>query len=206
MKRGVIGIYMIQNAENGKVYIGQSVDVEYRICNHFSNLKHNRHDNEHMQRAYNQNLNAFSWALLEECAIEQLDEKEIQYITSYESTNPDKGYNRSYGGQSFHRATEETKRKMSQSKIGKKFTEEHCRKIGEANRRRKLSDETKAKIAAKHGRKIYQYTLGGIYVAEHESAVKAAQSVGMKNPSPIKAAAQGRTKTSAGFVWKYERD
>ena len=29
MKRGVIGIYIIKNAVSGKVYIGQSVDVEY---------------------------------------------------------------------------------------------------------------------------------------------------------------------------------
>jgi len=60
MKRGVVGIYIIKNSENGKVYIGQSVDVEYRICNHFSKLRCNRHDNEHMQRAYNKSPSAFS--------------------------------------------------------------------------------------------------------------------------------------------------
>ena len=78
MKRGVIGIYIIKNAVSGKVYIGQSVDVEYRICNHFSCLKHNRHDNEHMQRSYNADPDAFSWELLCECKESELDEKEIQ--------------------------------------------------------------------------------------------------------------------------------
>lgn len=60
MKRGIVGIYIIKNSENGKVYIGQSVDVEYRICNHFSKLRYNRHDNEYMQRAYNKSPSAFS--------------------------------------------------------------------------------------------------------------------------------------------------
>lgn len=206
MKRGIVGIYIIRNHDNGKVYIGQSVDVEYRICNHFSCLKHNRHDNEHMQRAYNKNPHAFSWELVAQCNAEDLDFLEIAYIEKYDSCNPEKGYNRSFGGQSYHRATEETKRKMSQSKTGKKFTPEHCRKIGEANRRRKLSDETKAKIAAKRGKVVLQFTIDGNFVARHNSAKDAAESVGMSNPSPIKAAIAGRTKTSAGFVWKHESD
>lgn len=204
MKRDVIGIYIIRNNDDGKVYIGQSVDVEYRICNHFSCLKHNRHDNEYMQRAYNKNPEAFDWELLCECSVDELDEKEIGYINEYRSADRKFGYNHSYGGQLYHRATMETRIKMSEVKKGVKFTEEHCRKIGEANRRRKLSDETKAKIAAKHKKPIYQYTINGEFVARHESAKDAAICLGLKHPTGIKTAAHGRTKTSAGYVWKYE--
>ena len=60
MNRGIIGIYCIVNNYNMKKYIGQSVDVEYRVCNHFSKLRYNRHENEHMQCAYNKNPNMFS--------------------------------------------------------------------------------------------------------------------------------------------------
>ena len=204
MKRGVIGIYAIRNNKNDKVYIGQSVDVEYRICNHFSCLRHDRHDNDHLQRAYNQCPECFSWQLLEECTIEQLGEREIWYINFYDSTNQEKGYNRSFGGQNYHRATEETKKKMSEVKRGKKFTPEHCRKIGEANRKRKLSDETRAKIAAKRSIPVYQYTLDGKFIAKYENAIKAAEVVGLKTRSPISNAIHGRTKTAAGYVWKYE--
>lgn len=203
MKRGIVGIYAIENNENGKIYIGQSVDVEYRICNHFSCLKHNRHDNEHMQRAYNKNPEAFSWRLLEECEIEQLDDREVWYIEHYESTKPEKGYNRSYGGQTSHRATEETKRKMSETKTGKKFTPEHCRKIGEANRKRKLSDETKAKISEKHKKPIVQYSIDGEFVERYDSKLTAAKKLGI-SPSNITNVLRGRAKTSAGYVWKYE--
>ena len=48
-----------------------------------------------------------------------------------------------------HQHTEETKRKISEAKKGKKlppFTEEHKRKIGEASKKRIISEETKEKI------------------------------------------------------------
>lgn len=203
MKRHVVGIYIIKNNHDGKVYIGQSVDVEYRICNHFSCLKHNRHDNEHMQRSYNNHPNCFSWELLEECKEEELDEKEINYIKEYNSTDPQKGYNRSFGGQKYHRATEETKRKMSMTKLGKKFTKEHCQKIGEANRRRKLSDETKAKISKKRGVTVLQFTLEGKFIASFDSALIAAKETNC-SASGIKNNIYGLSQSSGGYRWRHE--
>lgn len=204
MKRGLIGIYIIKNTANGKVYIGQSVDVEYRICNHFSCLKHNRHDNEHMQRSYNVDPDAFSWDLLCECKESELDEKEIQYIKDYNSTDPQYGYNRSYGGQQYHRATLETRRKMSESKKGKKFTEEHCKKIGIANSRRRLSEETKRKIASHRGKAVLQYSLDDEFIMRHESVKAAAEYVGLKSRNSIRNVINGICEQSAGFKWKYE--
>lgn len=203
MKRGVVGIYVIRNADDGKVYIGQSVDVEYRICNHFSKLKWNRHDNEHMQRAYNNNPNAFSWELLCECDESELDAKEIQMIAEYNCADTKYGYNMSYGGQVEHRATEETRRKMSESKKGKTFTEEHCKRIGLANTRRKLSAETRRKIAEKHGKPVIQMDMSGNVIAVHKSIKDAKIAVGLKSHNSIKNALTGKTKQSAGFRWSY---
>lgn len=203
MKRGVVGIYAIKNAVDGKVYIGQSVDVEYRICNHFSKLKWNRHDNTHLQRAYNLNPSAFTWELLCECSENELDKKEIQAIRDYQSADPEHGYNRSYGGQQEHRATEETRRKMSATKKGKKFTKEHCMKIGLANSRRTLSEETKRKIAKKHGKPVLQCDINGKIVAKYGSIKDAAQAVGVKSSNSIKNVLTGKAKQSAGFRWLY---
>lgn len=204
MTRGIIGIYIIKNSNDGKVYIGQSVDVEYRICNHFSCLKHKRHDNEHMQRAFNKCPEAFSWELLCTCDESELDEKEIMYIQQYNSTNPDVGYNKSYGGQLKHRATEETKRKMSETKKGVKFTKEHCAKIGAANRKRHLSDKTKAKIALKHGTPIIQMDIGGNIIARYSSIKEAAEAVGLKSRNSIRNVLRGVCSQSAGYRWRYE--
>lgn len=203
MRRGVIGIYIIRNAADEKVYIGQSVDVEYRICNHFSNLKWNRHDNEHMQRAYNKNPDAFSWELLCECTEEELDAKEIWFIAEYGCADPRRGYNRSYGGQQEHRATIETRRKMSESKKGKMFTEEHRRKIGQANSRRRLSPETREKIAIKHGKPVVQMDMDGNIIAHYKSVKDAADAVGLKSRNSITNALNGITRQSSGFRWSY---
>ena len=204
MKRGVIGIYIIKNIEDGKVYIGQSVDVEYRICNHFSKLKWNRHDNEHMQRAYNKSPYAFTWELLCECDETELDEKEIQFILDYKSADPKYGYNKSYGGQQEHRATEETKRKMSETKKGKKFTPEHCAKIGLANTKRRLSEETKKKISIKRGKAVLQLDMDGNVIGKYISIKEAAEAVGLKSRNSIRNVLNGKAKQSAGYMWKYE--
>lgn len=204
MTRGITGIYIIKNTDNGKVYIGQSVDVEYRICNHFSKLKWNRHDNTHMQRAYNNNPSAFAWELLCTCEQSELDDLEIEYIAKYNSADPTKGYNKQYGGQAEHRCTPETRKKMSETKKGKRFSKEHCKKIGEANRGRKLSDEARRKIGMKQARAVIQTDLDGNFIARHESIKVATKAVGLKSTNSIRNALTGKTVQSAGYGWKYE--
>ena len=204
MTRGIIGIYIIKNADNGKVYIGQSVDAEYRICCHFSKLKWNRHDNAHLQRAYNKNPSAFTWELLCNCERSELDGLEIEYIAKYNSADPERGYNKQYGGQAEHRCTLETRKKMSEAKKGKKFSEEHCKKIGEANKGRKLSDETKRKIGMKQARAVIQTDLDGNFIARYESIKDATNAVGLKSANSIRNALTGKTVQSAGYGWKYE--
>lgn len=204
MTRGIIGIYIIKNADNGKVYIGQSVDVEYRICNHFSNLKWNRHDNDHMQRAYNKNPSAFSWELLCTCEQSELDDLEIEYIAKYHSADPEHGYNKQYGGQAEHRCTPETRKKMSESKKGKRFSEEHRKKIGQALKGRQYSEETRRKLALKQSRAVIQTDLDGNFIARHESIKEATNAVGLKSPNSIRNALTGKTVQSAGYGWKYE--
>ena len=47
------GVYQIRNLLDGKVYVGQSIDLKSRKSHHFSSLEKNKHDNIHLQRAYN---------------------------------------------------------------------------------------------------------------------------------------------------------
>ena len=48
-----VGIYKLTNLSNGKIYIGQSVNVEDRIYKHKMALKGNYHKNDHLQKAWN---------------------------------------------------------------------------------------------------------------------------------------------------------
>ena len=60
------GIYMILNKNNGKIYIGQSIDAEYRMKKHKQQLTGNYHSNTHLQRAWNKyGEDAFEFNLLE---------------------------------------------------------------------------------------------------------------------------------------------
>lgn len=93
----MIGIYGIHNTLTDTWYVGQSNDIDWRWYEHKSDLNANRHHNKHLQRAYNKyGRNAFVWSVLEECSIEQLDEREIFWIAEKNSFYD--GYNQTLGG------------------------------------------------------------------------------------------------------------
>jgi group I intron endonuclease len=116
------GIYLIRNAENGKVYVGSSGDMRKRKNNHLSNLRGNRHHSTHLQSAFNKyGEDCFEFQVLEYCDVDSLDMKEQQWIITLESQNRDKGYNARLHVTSNRglRHTDETKRKISENRKGK---------------------------------------------------------------------------------------
>jgi group I intron endonuclease len=46
-------VYEIRNVSSGKSYIGSAMNYQRRLTNHFSNLRHNRHPNPHLQASFN---------------------------------------------------------------------------------------------------------------------------------------------------------
>lgn len=49
----ITGVYCILNTINSKIYIGSSKDIYRRIAKHFSELRKNKHNNAHLQSAFN---------------------------------------------------------------------------------------------------------------------------------------------------------
>lgn len=93
------GIYKITNLKNNKCYIGQSTDIKTRWHNHKFELKNNTHRNPHLQNAFNKyGEKAFEFRILENTFEENLDNAEEYWINYFDSTNPEKGYNLKYGG------------------------------------------------------------------------------------------------------------
>lgn len=96
-----IGIYRIINNINGKVYIGQSTDIEKRWIKH-KNAPFNENSNCYntpFSRAIRKyGTDVFSFEIIEQCLNEELNEKEIYWISFYNSTNKEKGYNICLGG------------------------------------------------------------------------------------------------------------
>lgn len=115
----MIGIYAIMNLLNGKIYIGQSIDIEDRLKHHESSLKYNRHENSHLQNSWNEyGEDNFSFYIIQLCSEEELDELEIKYIRQFDATNRDKGYNMESGGSKNKHISDESRAKMSKAKIG----------------------------------------------------------------------------------------
>lgn len=110
----ICGIYKIENLVNGKVYIGQSVDIKARWSCHKSEFNKNIHSGVHFQRAWNKyGASNFKLTIIEECEEPLLNEKEIFYIELYQSNNPEYGYNCESGGREGKKINEELKKYLS---------------------------------------------------------------------------------------------
>ena len=174
------GIYMIKNKVNGKMYIGQAIDIERRWKKHRSGLRGNDHDNKHLQNAWNKyGQENFEFSILLECDESQLNNMEIDYIAKLKTYDQDFGYNKTYGGSS-GRPTEETKKKLSAACkgknhpfYGKHHSEETKKKLSETRKgkycgknhplygkhhseesKRKMSDSHKGKTSPNYGKHI----------------------------------------------------
>lgn len=95
----MVGIYKITNKINGKVYIGQSIDIERRWETH---RKRNSIDDSFLYRAIRKHgLENFKFEIIEECLQIELNDKEKFWIRHYNSWGK-AGYNLTQGGE--HRA------------------------------------------------------------------------------------------------------
>ena len=97
-------IYIITNSINDKVYIGQTIQtLKSRWQEHCRKSCSKNETNMHIKRAiYKYGKENFSIRELERCRIEELDEREIYYISLYNSYL--NGYNSTKGGKSATKA------------------------------------------------------------------------------------------------------
>lgn len=93
----MIGIYKITNNLSGKIYIGQSNNIERRWKEHCASNRWKTSENYIDVAIHKYGKENFSLEVLEECDVAQLNERE-QYWIAYYNTYKGNGYNATSGG------------------------------------------------------------------------------------------------------------
>lgn len=210
---------------SGKIYIGiTSIDPEKRWL-HGRGYRKNTHFWNAIQKYGWENI---SHEILESgLSREAASEREKFYIEFYGSHEIAKGYNLTYGGEAGIRHTEQSRKKLSESKQGKRynigvpFTEERKRHLREHHA--DVSGEknpsfgkkwTKEQIAIRQAHRVYatgadnpssrpilQLDNDGNLVKRWASIAEAGQEY---CKTCIKDCLRGKYKQHRGYIWRYE--
>jgi len=100
----IIGIYKITHRVTGKAYIGQSIDIFRRWKEHIS-FGENKETWQVIKKALHKHgITEFIFEILEECSKEDLNNREIYWISYFNTFSKDRknGYNMSRGGEEIY--------------------------------------------------------------------------------------------------------
>lgn len=205
----MIGIYKIINP-NGKVYIGQSTDIYGRWERNYKRI--NCKDQPKLYNSlkkYGPENHIFE--IIEECSIEQLDNREVYWGLFYQVLNPEIGLNLRLGDGNGSWG-QEVKDKISKSRLGMKFTEEHCVNISKSKIGYIYSKDRDIKIGNKQRgiskpnirKSVLQYDLQGKFIREWSSMSEALRVINNGKGDGISGCCLGKQKTAYGFKWKYK--
>lgn len=198
---------------NGKVYIGITSRKPSRRWRDGEGYNHNPY-------FFNAILK-YGWdnikheILFEGLSKENACKKEMELIEAYQSTLPQYGYNLSIGGESGRIGTHqsvETRRKISEGNKGNKQSPIAREKISAAMKGKRCSEEHKEKLreAAKHSpnwyfndrsKPVLQYDKSGRFIKRYKSIKEAEEMLRCRH---ICDCCQGKQKTAAGYIWRYE--
>lgn len=231
----MIGIYKI-TSPTSKVYIGQGVDIIVR-WNQYKKLYKKLIGPKLYNSLHKYGPNKHKFEIIEECGLKQLNEREIYWKKYYlglvnndwskvlfcelhdkgggprsESTKQKLKNNRGpkHGnyGKKFSKVT---KQKISKSKKGKKFTEQHKLKLRvpkgpmDENTKIKLSKSQRGISKIKNKKPIIQMNINNIPIQEWPSQTEASLKLKIKQ-GDISSVLHGRQITAGGFKFKFVKN
>ena len=206
-------IYKITNNINQKVYIGQTIMAPMqRWQKHKSDARLNKP--YPLYKAMNKyGINNFSFEVLEEVDIEQLDEKERYYINLYNSYinfENSNGYNATLGGSDgnhyFNPCVDEIVKYAQHMTINQMAN--HF-EVAYTTMKNYLSNHNiQAQKSSTSAKSIAQIDINTGEIIQIFPSIASAARFFNKNPnnSGIKDVLKGKNKTAYGYKWKYLSD
>lgn len=222
MKVALLGIYKI-TSPTGRIYIGQSVNIEKRFSSYRRLYVKNNKQTKLYRSLLKHGVDSHTFEVIEECLVELLNERERYWQDFYDVLNgglnckltkttdksgkvsqetllkmsiSQKGKN-NWLGKSH---TQETKDKISNSHIGKKYSDE----INKSKGRKGRVSNRKGIFSENHPRsiKVLQLNLDGSLVKEWNCLMDIKRELGF-NIGNICTCLKGKLKKSSGFKWTY---
>lgn len=204
-------IYKITNLVNNKVYIGKTAgSIQNRWNEHCSDYCRDHCKNRPLYSAMRKyGVDKFIIEPVEECTIEEINDREIYWISFYGSYN--NGYNATLGGEGatvvdYDEVVSLYQKLQNQVSVAKYLgvTTITINKILQA---KGISTKSAQEVTqTKVGIPVKQYTLSGAFIQEFPSARNAARSLGKNNQSAgshISDVCRGKTKSAYGYLWSY---
>lgn len=219
----MIGIYKIENLINHKIYIGQSINIEFRWQRHRQTMNEKSDASKRPlycdMRKYG--IENFSFEVVEECSQEELAEREVYWVSYYDSFN--NGYNLTRGGhvptkvdiEKLHRLWDEgyTTKEIKEIKeilnVNPNTVRKHLEGYSDYNAHTSRSRSARKSEAIMNPKKkrnelqkqICQYDLNGQIIAYWDSVRQAMENTGATS---IGECLKGRFFSSGGYRWGYK--
>ena len=224
----ICGIYKI-TSPTGKIYIGQSVDIEGRWKYHKRLLPY-YHINILYRSLMKHGVDSHTFEIIQECEKSELNKLERYYIDKYDTFQSNHGMNLTKGGDSKVVFSKKTLQKMSKAKkgvrpehligykhsketrdilreksmgnknwLGKNHSEETKEKLRIISTGRKVSDETRKKLSEKN--KGNKSRLGFKYTEDEKKEI-ARRNTGKKNNVPRTSIYYGVSFSKSKNKWR----
>lgn len=226
----VCGIYKIENKITHKKYIGQSIHINERFREHIKG-RFDKKLSDIDQAIQDLGAENFIYEILERCEPEELNKKEIYWISFY-NTYLGEGYNNTPGGNDTSCATAVNERSVEQYSLDGKYINTF-KSASEASRMTNIhqtnitcccnnhprykhaggyqwkysnSDKIiipiKTKIHTTKKKIIGQYTLEEELIATYPSMMEAYRQTGVDSRR-ISDVCNGKIKMAGNYIWKF---
>jgi len=212
-------IYVIKNIVNDKVYVGQADNAYDRFRRHRNNHVSSDKQNLKIVNAMKElGKDNFYFVILENCSDELADEREMYYISKFDSVK--NGYNKTYGGKGSSTLGQEDIEECCRlfelgytikdiegtTGINHKFIKRELSKIYPNYAEITKENTNKARNESK-SKPVIQYDINGNFIKRYSSANEAyrelGKATGTSSIGDVCKHLNGR-QTAYGYKWEYE--